>query len=72
MAAQTFDTIWYLPHENRWRDLNVLAYREVGTLTVSDHGIEFKSKNKTVTISNLLRVSYGRQGRDFMNNWVKS
>lgn len=47
MAAQTFDTVWYLPNENRWRDLNLLAYRDV------------------------LRVSYGKQGRDFVNNWVK-
>ncbi len=71
MAAQTFDTVWYLPHENRWRDLNVLAYRDVGKLTVSDNLIEFRGKNETVTISNPLRVSYGKQGRDFVNNWVK-
>src|SRR5713226_9296026 len=71
MAAQTFDTVWYLPHENRWRDLNVLAYRDVGKLTVYDNFIEFRGKNETVTISNPLRVSYGKQGRDFVNNWVK-
>ena len=25
MASQIFDIVWYLPHENRWRDLNLLA-----------------------------------------------
>ncbi len=71
MAAQTFDTVWYLPHENKWHDLNVLAYRDVGRLTVSDNLIEFKGKNETLSIYNVLRVSCGKQGRDFVNNWVK-
>ncbi len=71
MVAQTFDTVWFLPHENRWRDFNLLAYRDTGRLTVSDESIEFRGDKETLVITNVQRVSYGKQGRDFVNNWVK-
>jgi hypothetical protein len=71
MVAQVFDTVWYLPAENRWRDLNVLAYRDVGILTIYTDSMEFKGKNETILIRSVQRVSYGKQGRDFVNNWVR-
>jgi hypothetical protein len=71
MAAQIFDTVWYLPHENRWRDLNILAYRDTGKLTVQENAIEFNGGKETVVIANIQRVTFGKQGRDFINNWVK-
>jgi hypothetical protein len=71
MVAQVFDKVWYLPHENKWRDLNVLAYRDAGKLTVYADSMEFKGKRKTVIIKNVHSVSYGKQGRDFVNNWVR-
>jgi len=71
MAAQTFDTVWYLPNENRWRDLNLLAYRDVGRLTVHENSIEFNGRREAVVVTDVRRVSYGKQGRDFVNNWVK-
>ena len=63
--------MWFLPSENRWRDLNLLAYRDVGQLTVGDSSIEFKSGSRTVVINQIRNVSYGKQGRDFVNNWVR-
>jgi hypothetical protein len=71
MAARTFDTVWYLPHENRWRDLNILAYRDTGKLMVGENSIEFKGGKETVVITNIQRVTFGKQGRDFVNKWVK-
>jgi hypothetical protein len=71
MAVRTFDTVWYLPHENRWRDLNILAYRDNGRLTVGENSIEFKGGKETVVIGNIQRVTFGKQGRDFVNSWVK-
>ena len=71
MVPMKFDKVWYLPHENKWRDLNVLAYRDTGQLIVYDNSIEFKGKKETVIIKNVRYVSYGKQGRDFINNWVK-
>jgi hypothetical protein len=71
MAARTFDSVWYLPHENTWRDFHMLAYRDKGKLTVGERSIEFMGGKETVIITNIQRVTFGKQGRDFVNNWVK-
>jgi hypothetical protein len=71
MAVQTFANIWYLPHENRWRDMNLLAFSDIGTLIVGKNSLEFKGKRENVHITNIRQISYGKQGRDFVNNWVK-
>src|SRR5438445_690647 len=71
LPARIFDSVWYLPHENTWRDLNILAYRDKGKLTVSENSIEFHGSKETVVITEINRVTFGKQGRDFVNNWVK-
>jgi len=68
---QVFDTVWYLPHENRWRDLNLLAYRDSGKLIVRESSIEFSGHKESAVINNIRRVTLGKQGRDFINDWVK-
>jgi hypothetical protein len=71
MATQTFDNVWYLPDENRWRDMNLLAFRDAGKLIVGDDSLEFRGKKEKVVIANVRHISYGKQGRDFVNNWVR-
>ena len=71
MATSTFRSVWYLPAENRWRDLKMLAMRDSGTLVVNEDSLEFTGKKEKVSITGVKRVSYGKQGRDFANNWVK-
>jgi len=71
MVSQTFYSVWYLPNENTWRDFNLLAYRDSGVLLIHDGTIEFRGVKGTVLITNTRSVSYGKQGRDFVNNWVK-
>ena len=71
MAARSFDGIWYLPDESRWGDGNLLAFRDVGRLIVSDDSIEFQGKKQRVLITGIKRISFGKQGRDFINDWVK-
>ena len=71
MEPQTFDKVWYLCGDSIWRIFRLLAYQDVGTLTVSDNQLEFKSNQRTLVIDRMLRLSYGKQGRDFVNNWVK-
>ncbi|MDR2012169.1 MAG: hypothetical protein LBQ20_03840 [Rhodanobacter sp.] len=71
MTRSTFANIWYRPEENRWRDMNLLAMRDTGTLVVNDESVEFQGQKEKVHITNVKRVSYGKQGRDFINNWVK-
>ena len=71
MTIKVFSKVWYLPEENKWRDMKLLAFRDTGTLIVHEHSLEFQSKKDTVEITDVTRISYGRQGRDFVNNWVK-
>ncbi|MFZ1084624.1 MAG: hypothetical protein WAN35_06650 [Terracidiphilus sp.] len=71
MDSQTFDKVWYLSGDSIWRIFRLLAYQDVGKLTVGDSHVEFKSNRRTIVIDRIRRVSYGKQGRDFVNNWVK-
>src|SRR5215472_2538516 len=71
MATQRFNTVWYLPQENRDRYLNILAGRVTGKLTVGANAIQFSGGTANVVITNILRVTFGKQGSDFINDWVK-
>lgn len=62
MATQIFHTVWYLPHENRWRDMNLLAFKDIGTLVVSEARLEFQGKQGTVVITNIRHLGFGKQG----------
>lgn len=44
----------------------------MGTLGVGDNALQFTSKREKVRITGVTRVSYGKQGRDFVNTWVKA
>lgn len=71
MAKRQFNSVWYLPAENEWRDLNLLAFKDNGRLLVRDDSLEFQGAKGSVAITNVRRVSLGKQGRDFVNDWVK-
>ena len=71
MTQQIFDDIWFLPNENTWSELNPLAYRDKGRLIVSESSLEFRGNKATLTVTGISRVSFERQGRDFINKWVK-
>lgn len=71
MVRITFDKVWHLPAENRWRDMNMLAMRDAGTRVVNGDSLEFNGKKEMARIVEEKRISYGKQGRDFVNNWVK-
>jgi hypothetical protein len=70
MTVQIFNNVWYRPNENRWRDMNLLAYSDIGTLIVDENFLEFKGKRENVHITNIRQISCGIQGRDFVNYWV--
>jgi hypothetical protein len=40
-------------------------------LIVSDNSLTFKGKKEKVQITNIKRITYGKQGKDFINNWIK-
>lgn len=71
MARRIFPSVWFLPEENRWRDMNLLAMRDSGRLVVENASLVFEGKKDRVDISDVQRISFGKRGRDFVNNWVK-
>jgi hypothetical protein len=71
MASITFATVWYLPSENTWKDFNMLAFRDTGRLVVNADSLEYAGGKNRVVIGDIKRVTLGKQGRDFVNNWVK-
>jgi hypothetical protein len=71
MATRTFDSVWFLSGENRWRDMNLLAFRDAGRLVVGEDSLQFHGKREKVVITSVKGISYGKQGRDFVNNWVR-
>ncbi len=70
MPHQVFDNVWYSPRK-KWHDLHLLAYRDVGKLTIKEKSIEFQGRGHTLVLENVRRILYGKQGRDFVNNWVR-
>ena len=71
MAGIVFKKVWYLPAENKWEDKNLLAMRDTGTVELTGNSIVFRSKKGQINITGISSVTYGKQGRDFVNNWVK-
>jgi hypothetical protein len=71
MEPVLFDRAYYLSRENTWLRFRLLAYEDVGKLTISEASVMFESSKRTVVIDRIQQVSYGKQGRDFVNNWVK-
>lgn len=71
MAAQVFTPVWYRPDENKWSDMNLLAFQDSGLLIVKDDSLEFEGQKHKVTLTQIKRISIGKQGRDFINNWIK-
>jgi len=65
------ENIWYLPSSNTWKNFQIMAMKDIGTLTLHSGVITFNGKNTNLIIGDIVSVSYGKQGRDFINNWVK-
>lgn len=71
MEPVVFDRAYYLSRENTWLRFKLLAYDDTGKLTISESAIAFESAKRRLAIDRITGVSYGKQGRDFVNNWVK-
>lgn len=33
----SIDNIWYLPSENTWKDFQIMAMKDIGSLTIYSH-----------------------------------
>ncbi len=67
----TLERALYLAKENSWWRFKLFAYDDLGRLKVTDQKIVFQSLRHTIVIVQIRRVSFGKQGRDFINDWVK-
>lgn len=70
-VKKIFGKVWYLSKENKVSDLKLCAWQDSGTLTVGEDSLEFAGKKETVTITDIQKITFGKQGRDFINNWVR-
>jgi hypothetical protein len=70
-AIYILQNAWYLPSENTWKDFQMMAMKDIGILTINTNEITFKGSTSNLLINQLHSISYGKQGRDFINNWVK-
>nr|WP_067061823.1 hypothetical protein [Mucilaginibacter sp. L294] len=70
-TENTFTNIWYLPSKNTWKDFQVMAMKDIGTLRLYTHGCAYDGDQTNIKIAKIANVTYGKQGRDFINNWVK-
>jgi hypothetical protein len=60
-----------VPVENTWRNFEMMAMRDVGILIVSVDSMKFQGEKESIVIQKIRRVSFGKLGRDFINNWLK-
>jgi hypothetical protein len=65
-----FENVWYRPDESRWRDMEFVAYNS-GRLVVRADSLEFHGKRGRVVIAGASGIALVKQGRDFVNDWVR-
>jgi hypothetical protein len=65
----SFEKVWYRPTLER---PGFFVMADTGTLAVRVDGIDFRGDKDTkyVAYENMQRVSFGKVGSDFINNWV--
>ncbi|HLL77765.1 MAG TPA: hypothetical protein VK421_21080 [Pyrinomonadaceae bacterium] len=71
MQELQFENVWYRPEESRWRDMELVAYRDSGRLVVRADSLEFYGRSARVIVRDARGVALVKQGRDFINDWVR-
>lgn len=66
-----FCEVWYMSHKRKLFGLELWAYDDIGVLTVAENEMVFEGEKTKIEIKNISRLSFGRQGRDIMNQWLK-
>ncbi|HVS91340.1 MAG TPA: hypothetical protein VHE59_04860 [Mucilaginibacter sp.] len=65
------ENVWYLPSENTWKEFQYMAMKDIGKLIIESKGITFSGSKTNLFINRPVSITYGKQGRDFINKWVK-
>jgi hypothetical protein len=67
---KTLDNVWHRREVPR-ASMSALDKTEVGTLRIGNGQIDFDSGNRSISVKMITNISYGRQGNDFVNRWIK-
>jgi hypothetical protein len=70
-VSNQFNNVWYLSRENTIEQFKIMAYEDVGRLEIQENTIVYTGRKGSVIIRKISKIKYGKQGRDFMNNWVQ-
>jgi hypothetical protein len=71
-TTKTFRNIWYRSKEKKlWNILPLIAYEDVGSLTITGNSLVFDGRKNRISITNVRRLSFGKLGIDLYNMWVK-
>ena len=70
MEKIVYSCVWY--RQTQKNDLFPKAMQDVGTLTINQDHIEFRSKKLylDIPVQDVRRVHLGKQGNDWINNWT--
>ncbi len=71
MAEKEFKNVWYLSRELTWDDMSFFPYKRSATIRIKGGCIEVICGDELVKIYDINQVSMGKQGRDFVNDWVR-
>lgn len=67
----SFSKIWFLESENTFENFKLSSMDDVGELRCTEGELFFKGKAKAKSIRNIKSLSFCKQGRDFVNNWIR-
>ncbi|MBO6623223.1 MAG: hypothetical protein JJ940_15165, partial [Balneola sp.] len=71
MSSKVFRGIWYRSKPTKEQTLKDAFNRERGKLIINDEEIIFENEDLNLQISNIQKVSFGLQGTDPVNSWIK-
>jgi hypothetical protein len=71
MRELQFENVWYRPDESSWRNFELVAFKDSGRLVVRADSLEFYGKSGRVVVRDARSVTLAKQGRDFINDWVR-
>jgi len=71
MDRKEFKNVWYLSKQLTWEDFSLFPYQRSATLRLKQGYLEVVCGDEIINISNIKHISIGKQGRDFVNDWVK-
>lgn len=71
MQEMQFENVWYRPDESSWSNFELVAFKDSGRLVVRADSLEFYGKRGSVRVADARGVALTKQGRDFINDWVR-